>query len=124
MSSLTFWLCLVLALVLVLVSVHGLDDTVAYVDIDGGGGDDDTELVEYIDYEKKVLRARAYVDILAAKSPSTPTPGSLTYGSIYVDSLSLAVPNLYEPSNSVPIYYHDERFGWMKPFEFFECNAY
>lgn len=106
-------------LLVLIISVHGLDDTIAYVDT----GDPDTnELVEYLDYEKKVLRARAYVDILASKSSST--PDSLTYSSIYIESLSMAVPNLYEPSNSVPIYYYDESFNWMKPFEFFECNAY
>lgn len=110
------WLCLlVLMLVVESMLVASFDDSLPYVDT----SDDSTSMVEYLDYEKKVLRARAYMDILSAESAS---PASMSYGSIYVDSLSMA--NLYEDSTSVPMYYYDQRFDWMKPYEFFECHPH
>lgn len=65
-------------------------------------------------YETKILRARAYVDVLAMSESNSPRQNQRV------------LPVLFNtPDTSVSlhsIYLENNRFSWMKPFEFYECE--
>lgn len=83
------------------------------------------------DYETKVQRARAYMDMLAFKSPESESNFHYSASPFYSylpdvgrDSLHGGGQASGASQDEAYYYYHyDDRLAWMKPFEFFECDA-
>ncbi|KAJ6223088.1 hypothetical protein RDWZM_001633 [Blomia tropicalis] len=65
------------------------------------------------DYEDKVMKARAYMDLLSSRSSMSHSSTIEHYYSTKSSSLD-QMAGLNNP--------YDERFSWMKPFEFYECE--
>lgn len=68
-------------------------------------------------YETKILRARAYVDILSMSEPSLSFPSISTFDQRSPHSSS------FEPYlTSISNHYKSKQFTWMHPYELYECD--
>lgn len=68
-------------------------------------------------YETKILRARAYVDILSMSEPSLSFPSISSFDERSQPSSS------FEPYlTSISNHFDSKQFTWMHPYEFYECD--
>ena len=83
----------------------------------------DPDIVASYDYEERVLKARAYMNVLSnspAVISSHVSGGGLVPGYSRVKPSSSGESSLIFNEHIMSSY--DERFAWMKPFEFYECD--